>query len=84
MALDWLEELSTHAYTMRIMPDSQHAEPNLARLRPGQRSRIIWQVDSTGTVHFACLIRGHMEAGMLGEVNAEQLSTHRPQPAIQG
>jgi uncharacterized cupredoxin-like copper-binding protein len=61
-----------------------HTEPNLARLRPGQRGRIIWQFDSTGTVHFACLIRGHMEAGMLGKINAEQLSTQRPQPATQG
>ena len=72
MVLGSMEELTTHAEMMRSMPDMQHTEPNMARLRPGQRGGIVWQFDKTGTVHFACLIPGHMEAGMVGRVDVEQ------------
>ncbi|WP_445153228.1 plastocyanin/azurin family copper-binding protein [Aeromonas hydrophila] len=27
-----------------------------------------WKFDKAGTVSFACLVPGHMEAGMVGEV----------------
>ena len=72
MVLGSMEELTKHAEMMRSMPDMQHTEPNMARLKPGQRGGIIWQFDSAGTVHFACLVPGHMEAGMVGRINVEQ------------
>ena len=72
MVLGSMEELTAHAEMMRSMPDMQHTEPNMARLKPGQRGGIIWQFDKAGTVHFACLIPGHMEAGMVGLVEVEQ------------
>lgn len=72
MVLGSMAELTKHAEIMRSMPDMQHTEPNMARLQPGQRGGIIWQFDSAGTVDFACLIPGHMEAGMVGQINVEQ------------
>ena len=66
-----VEELKEHAEMMRKMPDMQHAEPNQITLAPGQRGGLVWQFDKAGTVNFACLIPGHLEAGMVGKVQVE-------------
>ena len=68
MVLGSLNELKEHAVMMRNMPDMRHSEPNMIRLRPGQRSAIVWQFTQAGTVDFACTIPGHLEAGMVGKV----------------
>lgn len=60
--------LQEHAAMMRQMPDMKHAEPNMITLQPGQKGGLIWTFDQAGTVDFACLIPGHMEAGMKGHV----------------
>ena len=52
---------------MRKMPGMQHAEPSMITLGPGQRGGIVWQFDKAGAVNFACLVPGHMEAGMWGK-----------------
>jgi uncharacterized cupredoxin-like copper-binding protein len=71
MVLGSAEAIMKHAEMMRSMPGMEHEEPNMARLNPGQRGGIIWQFDGAGTVDFACLIPGHMEAGMVGQINVE-------------
>jgi uncharacterized cupredoxin-like copper-binding protein len=71
MVIGTLDELKEHAEMMRKMPNMQHAEPNMIRLAPGQRGGIVWQFDKAGTVNFACLMPGHMEAGMVGKVAVE-------------
>ncbi|GHA12659.1 cupredoxin domain-containing protein [Oceanisphaera arctica] len=63
-----LESLQQHAEMMRQMPDMKHAEPNMISLKPGQKGGLVWHFDQAGTVDFACLIPGHMEAGMKGRV----------------
>jgi len=45
-----------------------HAEPNQITLAPGQQGEIVWRFTRAGTVHFACLIPGHYEAGMKGQI----------------
>ncbi|MCL5061255.1 MAG: cupredoxin family protein [Candidatus Thermoplasmatota archaeon] len=71
MVIGSLDELKEHAEMMRQMPGMQHAEPNMVTLKPGQRGGIVWQFDKPGTVDFACLVPGHMEAGMVGKVRVE-------------
>ncbi len=71
MMIGSMDELKEHAEMMRKMPDMKHAMPNMARLDPGQRGGIVWQFDKPGKVDFACLVPGHMEAGMVGMVKAE-------------
>jgi len=66
-----MPDLLVHAEMMRKMPDMKHAEPNQIALEPGQRGAIVWQFDQAGTVDFACLIPGHMEAGMVGSVQVD-------------
>jgi uncharacterized cupredoxin-like copper-binding protein len=62
------EALRRHAALMQMMPDMQHSGPNMASLAPGERDELIWKFTRTGTVSFACLQTGHMEAGMRGAV----------------
>lgn len=66
-----MDELREHAEMMRKMPDMKHAEPNMITLAPNQRGGLVWQFDETGTVDFACLVPGHLEAGMVGKINVE-------------
>lgn len=68
LVLGPMDELKEHAEMMRKMPNMQHSEPNMMRLGPGQRGGLVWQFDKPGTVNFACLMPGHMEAGMTGKV----------------
>jgi uncharacterized cupredoxin-like copper-binding protein len=68
MVIGTLAELKEHAAMMRKMPTMKHAEPNMVTLAPGASGDIVWQFAQAGTVDFACLIPGHMEAGMKGKV----------------
>ena len=62
------EPLRRHAAMMQMMPDMLHSGPNIASLAPGERGELIWKFTRSGTVTFACLQTGHMEAGMRGAV----------------
>ncbi|MFH1516578.1 MAG: cupredoxin family protein [Pseudomonadota bacterium] len=68
MVIASMDELREHAELMRKMPGMEHAEPNMITLKSGQSGDIVWQFDKPGTVDFACLMPGHMEAGMVGKV----------------
>lgn len=71
MVLGSAAEMRDHAAMMKNMPDMKHAEPNMISLNPGQKGGLIWQFTQAGTVDFACLVAGHMEAGMVGKVKVE-------------
>lgn len=68
MMLGTMHELEEHAAMMRKMPGMKHTEPNIVSLAPGQQGRIVWKFPAAGTVNFACMEPGHMEAGMKGRV----------------
>jgi uncharacterized cupredoxin-like copper-binding protein len=68
MVIGSIADLKAHAAEMQKMPGMQHAEPNMITLGPGKIGGLVWQFDRAGTVDFACLIPGHMEAGMVGKV----------------
>ncbi len=71
MVIGTMSEMKEHAEMMRKMPGMKHAEPNMITLNAGQTGGIVWQFDKAGEVDFACLIPGHMEAGMVGKVKVE-------------
>ncbi len=62
------QALLAHLAEMRRFPDMEHDEPGKLSLQPGQRGEIVWHFTQGGTVHFACLLPGHFEAGMRGTV----------------
>ncbi|TFL13495.1 hypothetical protein CSC67_13380 [Pusillimonas caeni] len=68
MVIGSVAELKEHAAMMQKMPGMKHAEPNMITVNPGQKGGLVWQFPQTGTVDFACLLPGHMEAGMIGKV----------------
>lgn len=68
MVLGSAAELKEHAALMRRFPNMEHDEPNQVRVAPGKSGEIVWQFTRSGVVDFACLIPGHMEAGMTGAV----------------
>lgn len=68
MVIGSIADLKAHAAEMQKMAGMQHAEPNMITLGPGKIGGLVWQFGRAGTVDFACLIPGHMEAGMVGKV----------------
>ena len=72
MVIGSMGELKEHAEMMRSMPGMQHTEPNMVTLKAGQRGGIVWKFEQPGTVDFACLVPGHIEAGMIGKVTVTE------------
>ncbi len=60
--------LDEHAALMVKFPDMQHDEPHMAHVPPGRTGEIVWTFNRAGTFGFACLIAGHYQAGMVGQV----------------
>ena len=44
------------------------AEPNGVRLAPKQSAEIVWKFTHAGTFEYSCLIPGHRDAGMVGQI----------------
>ncbi|WP_342359283.1 cupredoxin family protein [Terrarubrum flagellatum] len=63
-----VEENRLHAIEMRKNPDMEHDDPNAARIISKKNSEIVWRFTKAGEFEFACLIPGHLEAGMHGMV----------------
>ena len=57
-----------HAELMKKFPDMEHADPNALRLAPFASGAILWKFTRRGAFEYACLIPGHLEAGMHGQV----------------
>lgn len=71
MVIGSLDELKEHAEQMRRNPGMKHEEPNMLRLDGGETGEIIWHFASPGEVDFACLIPGHLGAGMKGTIDVQ-------------
>jgi len=57
-----------HAELMKRFPDMEHDDPNAKRLSPFSSTEILWKFTKRGEFEYACLIPGHLEAGMHGKV----------------
>lgn len=68
LVLGTVEDLAAHAALMKKFPDMEHADANMAHVRPGGSGEIVWQFTQAGEFRFACLQPGHLEAGMVGRV----------------
>jgi uncharacterized cupredoxin-like copper-binding protein len=58
-----------HAALMLKFPNMEHDEPYMVHVPPGQAGEILWTFNRAGEFGFACLIAGHYQAGMVGQVN---------------
>lgn len=62
------QELEAHAALMVKFPDMAHDEPYMAHVPPGESGQLIWTFNRPGEFKFACLIAGHYQAGMVGQI----------------
>lgn len=72
LSLGTQKDLLKHLEAMKKYPDMEHDEPNSVTLDPSKQGEIVWQFTRAVTVHFACLIPGHYEAGMKGSVRVDK------------
>ena len=66
--LDTPERNQRHAEAMRKNPDMEHDDPNGTKVALATTKDLVWRFTKTGTFEFACLIPGHYEKGMHGQV----------------
>jgi uncharacterized cupredoxin-like copper-binding protein len=57
-----------HAEIMKKNPDMEHDEPNGRRIPPHGSGEIVWRFTKRGKFEFACLILGHYDKGMFGQI----------------
>ncbi|CAN1721213.1 Copper-resistant cuproprotein CopI [Hyphomicrobium sp. 1Nfss2.1] len=69
--IDSVANNAAHKNAMAANPDMQHDEPNGRRLKPGEKTELVWRFTKPGTFEIACLIPGHYESGMKGEVSVK-------------
>ncbi len=71
MVIGTMKELKAHAELMRKFPGMEHDEPYMAHVAPGKDESIVWQFTKAGEYHYACLIPGHLEAGMIARITVK-------------
>jgi uncharacterized cupredoxin-like copper-binding protein len=62
------KENDEHAALMIKFPTMAHSEPYMAHIGPGKTGQIVWTFNKPGDFDFACLIAGHYQAGMIGNI----------------
>lgn len=65
------DEISEHEDMMKKMPGMERNDANLTSLKPGETKELTWHFTKPGNFEYACLLPGHLEAGMLGKVVVE-------------
>ncbi len=68
LVLGTREALQAHAAVMLKHPDMEHDEAHMVHVAPGRTGEILWTFNRKGEFEFACLIAGHVQAGMKGTV----------------
>ena len=71
MVLGTPQALKEHAELMKKHPGMEHDEPSMTHVKPGATGDIVWQFTKAGEFQFACLIPGHVEAGMVGKLTVK-------------
>lgn len=66
--LDQEDKITEHKAVMEKFPEMEHDDPNAIRLAAGKSGEIIWKFTNDGTFKIACLVPGHYDAGMHGDV----------------
>ncbi len=68
MVIGSMGELKSHQEMMRQHPGMEHDEAYMTHVSAGKQGEMIWQFTEVGEFHYACLIPGHFEAGMIGKI----------------
>ncbi len=69
MVLGSKTDLAAHAQMMQKFPDMEHDDPGAISVAPGQTGTLVWTFPTAkGAYDFGCLVPGHFDAGMIGQV----------------
>jgi uncharacterized cupredoxin-like copper-binding protein len=68
MVLGTMGDLKQHSEMMKKHPGMEHDELYMAHVPPGKSRSIVWQFTRAGSFHYGCLVPGHFEAGMVGQI----------------
>jgi uncharacterized cupredoxin-like copper-binding protein len=68
MVIGTMKDLKKHAALMRKHPEMEHDEPHMAHVAPGKEGEMTWQFTRPGEFYYACLMPGHLEAGMISRI----------------
>jgi uncharacterized cupredoxin-like copper-binding protein len=68
IVLGTMDELKAHGEMMKKHPGMEHDAPYMTHVGPGRKDEMVWQFTKAGEFHYACLIPGHFEAGMVGKI----------------
>jgi uncharacterized cupredoxin-like copper-binding protein len=71
MVIGTMKELKEHAELMRKFPNMEHDEPYMAHVAPGEHGELVWRFTRAGQFFYACLIPGHLEAGMIAKITVK-------------
>lgn len=66
--LDQEDKVMEHKAVMEKFPEMEHDDPNAIRLKAGKSGEIVWKFTNDGVFKIACLVPGHYDAGMHGDV----------------
>jgi len=61
--------LDAHAAAMAKSSAMAHDEPYMTHVAPGAAGEIVWTFNRPGQFDFACLVAGHYESGMRGQID---------------
>ena len=75
MVLGTKASLDEHAAMMLKFPGMEHDEPHMTHVKAGARQEIVWNFNRPGEFHYACLIAGHYQAGMVGTISVVPAGT---------
>jgi uncharacterized cupredoxin-like copper-binding protein len=70
------KEIMAHHKQMQRFPDMEHEDPQSIRLKEKHSGELLWRFTREGEFEFACLIPGHMEAGMKGKFIVKAAATN--------
>lgn len=71
MVIGTMQQLKEHGEMMKKFPNMEHDEPYMAHVAPGKTEELVWQFTRPGEFHYACLLPGHMEAGMIAKITVK-------------
>lgn len=68
MVIGTMDDLKKHAALMKQNAHMDHHEAPVVHVKPGENASLVWQFTKAGEFHFACLVPGHFDAGMIGTI----------------
>jgi uncharacterized cupredoxin-like copper-binding protein len=67
--MDVQDGIMEHKALMERFPEMEHDDANSIKLAPGATGEIVWTFAKAGDFGFACLIPGHYDSGMKGQIS---------------